>query len=1192
MLGTCLSERYCLDDELGHGGMGTVYRAHDILLDRDVAVKLVSREGLGSEGRSRLLNEARAAARLNHPNIVAVYDVGESEGRPFIVMELVEGRSLHELRPRDLAQILPIVRQVAEALEHAHTHGIVHRDLKPENVMVAPAEGGGTKLLDLGLARSPASRVSVEGAVVGTAFYLAPEQALGQEVDGRADLYALGVMLYELVTGRLPFLGDDLLAIISQHLHASPVPPGAFRPGLPAELEAVILRLMAKEPDERPASAAEVARELAAIERKLDSARPDAPEAAPAPGSTLSLLQQLNRGRLVGRRAELDQLRSFWAHAHQGHLQLPLISGEPGVGKTRLAREMMVYARLGGGTVLEGGCYEYEMAVPYLPFVEALRAWVHTQDDDALRAHLAASAPELARLAPEIEARLGPLPPSPSLPANEERLRLFDQLARLFQRLAAGAGLLLFLDDLHWADQGTLNLLRYLLRALRNDPVMILGAYREVELDRAHPLSAALVEWNRARQAVRIPLGRLERGETAELLAALFGEEQVTDEFVQAVYRETEGNPFFVEEVVKALVEQGQIYRQGGEWERMEVSDLAIPQSVKEAIGRRLSRLSTGCLEVLYTAAPLGKSFPYRELAAVASGDGHDENRLLDALDEALAAQLLRTAGGEQFAFTHDKIREVLIEELNPIRRRRLHLRIAEALEALYAGDPAPNVQDLAYHFVQGGDRQRALVYMRRAAQAAAAVYAHDEALSFYEQARELAEDLNLPGEQAAIHEAMAEAYVVRGPAEQAAEHYRLALTLSLQPAERTRLKALIGTVYTSIGDDRAVEYLQAALAELDPETQRRDLARVLTALGRFEHYHGQHHRAVEFNERALDLAEPLDDAETLNFIYGHLAGAYQHLARYEESMVWAREDVALGKRKDFLLAIMIGYEFLAEDSFSLGRWHDALRYAALERELAERTGAQSRVAWSHFSRGHAHYGLGDLPAARQALAEALTLAETAGELRLAVIAGGSLSSVVADLDLDDEAERLARESLARAEELGQVYMLCMGRHALGYLHTRRGEWAAAGELYRECLALNAGTDNQVNRLSIGAVVGEAYLGSGLVDEAAAFMEDYLALVAAAGARHHEAWGLRVQGQVLAARGAWEEALHTLDQAVARLEALGSRLEWGRALYHRALLHRDRDRPEAAARDLERALDLFQACGARRDARLAAGDSS
>ncbi len=275
MIGAVLNNRYRLDAELGQGGMGVVYRGHDTLLGRDVAVKLLSKAGLGTEGRARLLREAQAVAQLNHPNIVTLYDAGEADasagGGPFIVMELLSGVSLYERKPANIDELVEVSRQVCLALAHADEHGIIHRDLKPENVILTGRKANGSpgelrvKLTDFGLARSLTSRQSTEGGLVGTVFYLPPEQAMGRELDGRADLYALGVMMYELAAGRLPFAGDDPLTVISQHLHAPAVPPSTYNPDIPPPLESLILRLMSKQPEDRPAGAAEVEHTLERI---------------------------------------------------------------------------------------------------------------------------------------------------------------------------------------------------------------------------------------------------------------------------------------------------------------------------------------------------------------------------------------------------------------------------------------------------------------------------------------------------------------------------------------------------------------------------------------------------------------------------------------------------------------------------------------------------------------------------------------------------------------------------------------------------------------------------------------------------------------------------------------------------------------------------------------------------------------
>jgi hypothetical protein len=707
--GVVLRERYRLDSEIGRGGMGVVYRATDLELMREVAVKVLPDTSSAPDARQRLLREARAAAALNHPHIVSVHDVGEAQGMPFFVMELVNGPSLSQARPVEILRIIEIACQICAALDHAHTNSIVHRDLKPDNVLLsAPGESGTVKLADLGLALPGyGARISRAGIIVGTASYMAPEQALGQTVDGRADLYALGVLLYELTTGRLPFKGDDPLTIVSQHIHAPVVPPRVLRQDLPRGLETVILRLLAKDPGARFATAGETSK---ALRESLTASEPASGEGSPA---SVAILDALSRGRMVGRAAELAEARELWRRVRECHGHAVLLSGEPGVGKTRLAREITIQPAMDGAVILSGRCYEYEATTPYLPFLEAFRRLVREQkDDDILRATLGDSAAQIAKLAPEIQSRLGPFDERLQLAAHEERLLFFDAVVRVFANLARSQGLLFYVDDLHWADRATLWLLSHLLRELRQEKVLILGSYRETELDRTHPLAEVLVDWNRERLVTRIPLRRFDASETSAQLGALLGETVAAD-FAAAVHRETEGNPFFVEEVLKSLIEQGSVRRESGRWKRCEVGQLVIPQSMKEAIGSRLNRVSKESNEMLRAAAVLGKTFTFEELLAT-TGD-KQEDATLEALDEAVGAQLIAVASGDSFTFTHDKIREVLYEELNPIRRRRLHRHAAEGLER-NRETSRDAIEKLAHHYIQAGDSERGLRYAQQAA--------------------------------------------------------------------------------------------------------------------------------------------------------------------------------------------------------------------------------------------------------------------------------------------------------------------------------------------------------------------------------------------------------------------------------------------------------------------------------------------
>jgi len=722
MIGTVLNERYRLDSELGRGGMGVVYRAHDTLLDRDVAVKVLGNTGLGTESRARLLREAQAVARLNHPNIVAVHDAGEADGLPFIIMELVEGRSLHDAPPHEIADIVSIAKQLCGALEHAHAQGIIHRDLKPENVLVTP--NGSVKLMDFGLARSIASRFSTEGTIVGTVFYLAPEQALGQEIDGRADLYALGVMLYELVTGRLPFVADDPLAIISQHLHAPVVPPSTHNPEIPPALESLILRMLRKKPEERPASATDV-------RQSLEQWRGE----AAAPDGELSLLDRLVRGRLVGRDRELEEAKTLWQQAQSGAQagRVLLISGEPGIGKTRLLRELVTLAQVSRARALVGECYA-EGDAPYAPIAQIIQAAADLSGFPDLT-----GLADLITLAPALRSRFPGVPPGPPLDPQAEQQRLFESVVELCAVLSP---LMLVIDDAHWADSGTLALLRYLARRARTSRarLLIVLTYREVELDEARALNDMLHDLNRERLAIRFKLTRLSREQTCDLLEAMFAED-VAPEFVDGVYRETEGNPFFIEEVCKALIEEGKLYREGGRWRRLSMEEIEIPQSVRVAIQTRVGKLPSFAQETLRLASVFGREFDFDALKEMSE---LDEDTLIDALETAERAQIISEARrgrpmkgrtSMSFVFAHALIPSTLSESMSGLRRQRLHRRAAQALECVYPDRLDELAPLLGRHFAEAGDSEKAVEYLLKAGDRARGLYAYQEAIESYQKA-------------------------------------------------------------------------------------------------------------------------------------------------------------------------------------------------------------------------------------------------------------------------------------------------------------------------------------------------------------------------------------------------------------------------------------------------------------------------
>jgi len=447
------------------------------------------------------------------------------------------------------------------------------------------------------------------------------------------------------------------------------------------------------------------------------------------------------RTPFVGRESERADLRRLLDQAARGQGALVMIGGEPGVGKTRLAEELLPEARQRNVLAWTGHCYETEGAPPYIPFVEILEAAARVVPPEALRETLGDAAPEVAKLMPELRHLFPDIPPPLELPPEQERRYLFNCMLEFIQRSGRAQPLLLILEDLHWGDDSTLLLLQHIAQRLSEMPVLLLGTYRDVELDVARPLARALRDLTRQRLAHHLALKRLPEAGVAAMLRGLSGQEPPSF-LAQEVYRETEGNPFFVEEVFQHLAEEGKLFDDQGRWRSdLRIGELEVPRSVRLVIGQRLERVCEDCRRVLTAAAVVGRGFSFELLEAL--GDV-SADALLDAIDEAERAHLITsTADGPEarFAFAHELIRQTLVSGLSLPRRQRRHLRVAEAMERLYAHALEEHAADLAHHLHQAGaaaDPEKTVRYLALAGDQAMEAAAFEDALRHYERALSL----------------------------------------------------------------------------------------------------------------------------------------------------------------------------------------------------------------------------------------------------------------------------------------------------------------------------------------------------------------------------------------------------------------------------------------------------------------------
>src|SRR3954451_8984911 len=729
-----IAGRYRVRRFLGQGGRKRVYLSDDTSTGTEVAVALFDTEGVGASIQARARREAEAMRKLgDHPQVVTVLDTGEQDGNPFIVSRYMPGGDVEGLLAAaggrlEVNRAVEIVSDVTRALEHAHARGVVHRDLKPANVWID--DDGRARLGDFSLATTEArSRVS-GGTLVGTVAYLPPEQALGEVTGPHSDLYSLGALLYEMLTGQPPFPGDDAVSIISQHLHADPVPPSRHNSDVPEALDRAVTALLAKRPEDRPQNATE-AREL--ILAGLEET-PGEAEARPS-----NPLESLAGGVFVGRERELERLREAVDAALAGRGSLQLLVGEPGIGKTRAAEELATYARVSGARVYWGRCREDEGAPAYWPWVQAIRSYARDADPVALAWQLGGGAAEVARLIPEVAEKLD-IEPGEGADSEEARFRLFDSVTSLLLAAARDRPIVIVLDDLHWADEPSLLLLRFAARELASSGLLILGTYRDVELGRHHPLARMLGEMSGIEGSGRIPLRGLSVAAVERYIEMTAGSLSPPG-LAEAVQEQTDFNPFFVGEVVRLLASEGTLTAGGS------AADLEIPQGVREVVGRRLDRLSEETNQALRVAAVIGRDFDEDLVWRVAE---LKPEQLMKAAQEAIAERLVTDLGDRRSPFPHALVRGTLYEELSPPKRSALHERAGLAIEEICGGNVEERLGELAHHFLAAaprGDLTKAIDYAQQASEQDMEQLAYEDAVDVYGRALEVLELMDDPDE-------------------------------------------------------------------------------------------------------------------------------------------------------------------------------------------------------------------------------------------------------------------------------------------------------------------------------------------------------------------------------------------------------------------------------------------------------------
>nr|HPQ40207.1 protein kinase [bacterium] len=868
---------YQVHDQLGRGGTCEVFK---IVCDQtqDIhALKVL----LGAQNARRFRREFRSMSRLEHPNIAKVFEYGEYQERPCYSMEFIAGGDMKNWlkqemgvvstgtgrapsTPEEFKRLVEMFVEICEPLSYIHSQKILHRDLKPANIMLT--DTGEIRLMDFGLIKELdiiQETLTRTGTFVGTVAYMSPEQGMGRQLDPRSDLYSFGVIMYEALSGRLPFLGNSVVQVLMKHINSPPEPPTSLNPVVPPLLERLTLSLLQKEPSARIATAEEVLDQLVlylrAEPRTIEETMEVLDLSEIEPATTSVGMPGLLVPGLIGREQEMDVCRSALENLRRGTPGIVSVFGELGVGKSAFVREIGTSARMHGFSLLRGACTEVER-FPYGAFIRPLETIADRlagKDEAYSRQIIGNVGPILASVCPAFNqipwvSAQAPVEPLEPLQA---KLRNFDAMRSVLENFARENGLVLIVEDLQWADDLSLEFIHFLARNLcrtdrRSPSLLLVQTWRPEDMPKLGIGGRFRKNLGKFPCHKEIALKSLTKDLVGQMLYAMLGDKEVDSSVIDEVFKDSGGNPFFIEEIVKNLAEQGILRKQEGRW-ILDLSDtldsmpavtmeglsspvISVPDRVREIISQRLEKLDGEIQRNLRIASVIGIEFEFDLLLAVS---GADEDELLDQLDEAMKEDVIeevKGSGGEVFRFHQNMIRQVLYNGLSERRQTRIHSKVAEAIQAEYGGDD-PEVWDLlAYNYDRGACLKEALHFYGKAADRALA-FAAQSAMNYANRMLELLDSGNASEEHILKSKSQAlrilgRSHELTGSLDGAMDAYRQLLDLGVQSGKKM-IEAMglnaVGGIYSDRGQYQEAIEMYGKCLKITSESPEDEVMRV-----------------------------------------------------------------------------------------------------------------------------------------------------------------------------------------------------------------------------------------------------------------------------------------------------------------------------------------------------------------------------
>ena len=1068
-----IDHRYRIKRFLGEGGMSLVYLAEDLQERADVAVKIL-KPGVTSsyvEDAIRFRREIEAIGKLRHPNIIQIKAAGQYNTCPYIVMELLQGQSLYDLLKKEkrleLDNCVEIVRQLAETLKYVHGQGILHRDLKPGNVMLAPeGEAFQVKLLDFGLATiMELSGINEEDEIAGTFGYMSPEATgiVKRRIDERSDLYSLGAVFYHLLTGERPFKAREVSALLHQQVAIEPEPPCALRPEMPSVLQEIVLKLLCKDPELRYQSARGLLHDL----EEYLSGRREFIIGAQDQKTKLSY-----HTKLVGREEELREINRLFQEARSGRGSICLLGGEAGVGKTRLVEEMRAYACEQEALFLEGRCFSQENKTPYQPFREAINGYIRSikklSDSDRedsivrIRKALGDSGEVIIRLNPQMEDLLGEVPELVPLDPERENQRFLMVAAKFFHHMVEESrAAILFLDDLQWADEGTLALLEETATGIENANLLIFGTYRDNEIGEDHSLGRMQENLKRKGHSLKnLILRAFDQVRCKRLVAGILGEqEDRAEKLARYILEKSGGNPFFALTLLRELVEQKGIVWNSGCWEEdwERIKSIQVPVNVVDMILLRTRNLPEELDRVLRIASVMGSSFEMELLYEILGGN--TEEQVVNLVDEAVEKQLMEWSVTDRgkLLFVHDRVKQAFYEKIGDDDRKAFHSQVAQAIERRHRGKEEEWIFDLARHYAEAGDRDKTLKYALPAAERARADYANQEAARYYRAALKILEERDAIGEEewVRIKEGLADVCLVRGKSDEVIGICKEILPYKKTPLEQARIYRNIGIAHFKKAEWRLCEEEMAKGLSLLGDNLPGTRKSVLLSLVKEMLCHVFHIVCPIPSVRSERRLSRSREAVEIVHLYMHLNWSYilSDKMKFVRSILRMLNvaEIRIGKSKELAQALA-GY---AGTLMSIPFFNSSLRVQrkamALRKELKDEWG----LAQSLFFAGYSYLWSGNYQKGIELCRQAGEKFERMGDMWELAVATHALADAFRYLGDYEKSISLYSKRKEISERINDAYGATGARRILSYCYIERGNYEKGEQLGEESLALS-----------------------------------------------------------------------------------------------------------------------------------------